>query len=328
VLARRPVGLPQAEDWRLAQSPVPALRDGEVLVKVNYVSLDPAMRSWISEARSYLPPVEIGELMRGGVAGRVLESRDARFAPGDAVTGFVGVQEYAVAGGDLLDKVDTAVAPLPVHLAALGVPGMTAYFGLLDVAQLKSGDRVVVSGAGGAVGTLVGQIAKIHGCRVVGITGGAHKVRYLVDELGFDAAIDYKSEDVTHALRQHFRKGINVYFDNVGGDILDAALANLATGARIVLCGAISQYNNTGGMHGPKNYLSILVHRATLRGMLVFDYEARQNESWQAISKWIAEGKLKSPLDIVEGFENFPDALLRLFRGENLGKQLLRVAPE
>jgi hypothetical protein len=325
-LARRPVGLPGREIWEYTQSSVPQPADGEVLVKALYLSLDPAMRSWMSEGRSYMPPVAIGEVMRGGMAGRVVASRDPRFAVGEHVTGILGVQEYALARAEDLTRVDPALAPLPIQLSALGVPGMTAYFGLLDVAQVKAGDRVVVSGAAGAVGTLAGQIAKIKGCRVVGIAGGAHKCRYIVDELGFDAAIDYKSEDVTSALRHHYRKGINVYFDNVGGPILDAALANLAVGARVVLCGAISQYNATTPVTGPANYLSLLVNRATMKGMLVFDYAARYGEGADQIAAWIAEGKLKSKVDIVDGLDAFPEALLMLFRGENVGKLLLRVA--
>ena len=326
-LARRPVGLPDRSIWDYTQSSVPQPGEGEVLVKALYLSLDPAMRSWMSEAKSYMPPVEIGEVMRGGMAGRVVASRDPGFAVGDLVTGILGVQEYALARSEELTKVDPAI-PLPVHLHALGVPGMTAYFGLLDIGQLKAGDRVVVSGAAGAVGTIAGQIAKIKGCRVIGIAGGEHKCKYLVDELGFDGAIDYKSEDVTSAIRSHYRKGINVYFDNVGGDILDAALINLAVGARVVLCGAISQYNSTTGVKGPANYLSLLVKRATMKGLLVFDYIPRYGEATKDIAGWMNEGKLKSKADIVEGLEAFPDALLKLFRGESLGKLMLKVAED
>lgn len=326
-LARRPVGMPDRNTWDYTQAAVPPLGEGDVLVKALYLSLDPAMRGWMSEGRSYIPPVEIGEVMRAGMAGRVLATRNPDFAEGELVTGILGAQEYAVARSDDLTKVDPA-QPLPVHLHALGVPGMTAYFGLLDVAQLQPGERVVVSGAAGAVGMLVGQIAKIKGCRVVGIAGGPEKCRYIVEELGFDAAIDYKSEDVPTMLRHHFRRGINVYFDNVGGDILDAALANLARGARVVLCGAISQYNAAGGPSGPKNYLSLLVHRATMKGMLVFDYIPRYGEAIRDIMGWMAEGRLKSKPDIVEGFDAFPEALLKLFRGENFGKLILKVADD
>jgi NADPH-dependent curcumin reductase CurA len=327
LLARRPVGTPAREDFTYAEEPVREPGEGEVLVRGQYLSLDPAMRSWMSEAKSYMPPVEIGEVMRAGLGGRVLASRDARFAPGDVVTGILGVQQYALARGDDLTKVDP-LHPLPVHLSVLGVPGITAYFGLTELAQVKEGDRVLVSAAAGAVGTMVGQIAKILGARVVGIAGGPHKCRVLVEELGFDAAIDYKDEDVTSAIRQHYRRGVQVYFDNVGGPILDAALANLALRARIVLCGAISQYNSTTGNYGPKNYMSIMVNRATVKGFLVFDYMDRYAEAQARLAAWLAEGKLKAKVDIVDGFRTFPDALMRLFNGDNVGKLMLRVAAD
>lgn len=325
-LVRRPQGMPVREDFLYTEAPVTPPGPGEVLVKALYLSLDPAMRGWMSEQRSYMPPVELGEVMRAGMAARVVASNDPAFAPGDYVTGILGAQEYAVARAPELTRIDPAVASIPVRLSALGVPGMTAYFGLLDLAQIKEGDRVLISGAAGAVGTMAGQIAKIKGCKVVGIAGGPAKCRMLTEELGFDAAIDYKAEDVTVAIRQHFRRGVQVYFDNVGGPVLDAALANLAIGARIVLCGAISQYNATEGVQGPKNYLSILVKRATLRGLLVFDYVERYGEAEADIARWIAEGKLKPKVDIAEGFETFPDALMRLFHGQNVGKLVLRVA--
>ena len=231
-LAARPVGLPKRSDFKYTEEPVRDLNAGEVLVKVNYISLDPAMRGWMNEGRSYVPPVGIGEVMRAGAAGRVVASKNDRFAVGDAVTGGMGVQEYAISDGAGLIKVDTRVAPLPVFIGTLGMPGMTAYFGLLEVGQPKAGETVVVSAAAGAVGGVVGQIAKIKGCRAIGIAGGAEKCRYVVDELGFDAAIDYKHEQVFEALRKHCPKGIDVYFDNVGGEILDAALALLSRGAR------------------------------------------------------------------------------------------------
>ena len=224
------------------------------------------------------------------------------------------------------DSTTRPTAPLPVYLGTLGMPGMTAYFGLLEVGQAKSGDTVVVSGAAGAVGTVVGQVAKIKGCRVVGIAGGADKCRWIVDELGFDAAIDYKHEDVKAALKQHCPKGIDVYFDNVGGDILDAALSQLAMHARIVICGAISQYNNTAPVKGPSNYLSLLVNRGTMKGMVVFDYADRYAEAAMEMAGWMAAGKLKSREDIVEGLETFPETLLKLFKGENTGKLVLKVA--
>jgi NADPH-dependent curcumin reductase len=324
-LATRPVGAVKRSDFDYTAEAVRDVEDGEILVKVLYISLDPAMRGWMREGKSYVPPVRIGEIMRAGGAGRVIASRNPAFAEGDTVTGLFGVQEYAVSDGRSVHKVDTSFAPLPVYLGTLGMPGMTAYFGLLDIGRPKAGDTVVVSGAAGAVGTVVGQIAKIKECRVVGIAGGADKCRYVVDDLGFDAAIDYKSEDVMAALGEHCPKGVDVYFDNVGGDILDAALARLARGARIVICGAISQYNNTGPVKGPANYLSLLVNRASMTGMVVFDYADRYGEAAREMAGWMAEGRLKSREDIVKGFATFPETLLKLFTGENTGKLLLAV---
>ena len=324
-LARRPSGLPVREDWTLSTEPVPAAGDGEIVVKVDYISLDPAMRGWMNEGKSYIPPVGLGEVMRAGAAGTVLESRHPTFKPGDTVSGGFGVQEYTVSDGKGVVKVDTRLAPLPVYLGTLGMPGMTAYFGLLDIGKPQPGQTVVVSGAAGAVGTVVGQIAKIKGCRVVGIAGGRDKCDWLVKELGFDAAIDYKSEDVRKALKAAAPAGIDVYFDNVGGDILDAALANLARGARIVICGAISQYNNTTPVKGPSNYLALLVNRASMTGMVVFDYADRYAQAAREMAGWMMEGKLKARSDVVEGFETFPETLLKLFRGENTGKLVLKV---
>src|SRR6059058_2775680 len=242
-LAARPTGLPTPDVWDHTEEPAGEPGDGEVLVQVLLLSLDPAMRGWMNEGRSYVPPVKVGAVMRAGGVGRVVASRDDRFAEGDHVSGLLNAQEYAVVPGDQLTKVDTSVAPLTTHVGALGMTGMTAYFGLLEVGALKEGDTVVVSGAAGAVGSVAGQIAKVKGARVVGIAGGPEKCAWLVDELGFDAAIDYKAQDVRRGLREHAPDGIDVYFDNVGGEILDAALANLALHARVVICGAISQYN-------------------------------------------------------------------------------------
>jgi NADPH-dependent curcumin reductase len=325
-LAQRPVGLPKRSDWNYVEDPVRALAEGEILVKVLYISLDPAMRGWMNDGRSYVPPVGIGEVMRAGAAGRVMESKNPGFAVGDTVTGLFGVQEYAIADGKTVTKVDIKFAPLPVYLSTLGMPGMTAYFGLLETGELKAGETVVISGAAGAVGAVAGQIAKIKDCTVVGIAGGAEKCRYIVEELGFDAAIDYKSEDVRKALQKHCPSGVDVYFDNVGGDILDTVLAQIRRGARIVICGAISQYNNTTPVQGPSNYLSLLVNRASMKGMIVFDHAARYGQAAREMAGWMAEGKLKSREDIVAGLETFPDTLLKLFRGENFGKLVLKVA--
>ena len=303
--------------------------DGEIIVKILYVSLDPAMRGWMNESKaSYMPPVAIGEVMRAIAVGRVVASKNPQFAVGDHVNGLLGVQEYAYSTGQGLAKVDPKLAPLPLYLGTLGMTGLTAYFGLLDVGQPKAGDTVVVSGAAGAVGAMVGQIAKIKGARVVGIAGGADKCRYLVEELGFDAAIDYKSEDVAAALKMHCPKGVDVYFDNVGGEILDAVLMRLAHGARIVICGAISQYNNTTPIKGPANYMQLLVNRATMKGVMVADYYPRAMEAIMEMGGWIGAGKLKSREDINEGLENFPDTFAKLFSGENNGKLVLKVAAD
>jgi hypothetical protein len=327
-LIARPVGLPKAGDFEFETVPAADPGPGEVLVRALYVSLDPAMRGWMNEGRSYIAPVGLGEVMRAGVAGRVVKSNNPAFAEGDHVTGWGGVQDYAVSDGKDLRKVDPKLAPLPVHLGTLGMPGMTAYFGLLEVGRPKEGDTVVVSGAAGAVGSVVGQVAKIKGCRTVGIAGGADKCRWLTGELGFDAAIDYKSADLGKALREHCPKGIDVYFDNVGGDTLDAALARLARGARVVICGAISQYNNTARVQGPANYLSLLVNRASMTGMVVFDYAERYDDAVREMAAWIAAGRLRTREDIVDGLETFPESLLRLFTGGNTGKLLIRVALE
>ena len=325
-LAARPTGLPKPTDWQLTEEAVPEPNEGEILVQVQYISLDPAMRGWMNDARSYIRPVAIGEVMRAGAGGKVVKSRHPKFVEGDLVTGGFGVQEFAVSDGKGVNKVDTRFVPMTTYLGTLGMPGMSAYFGLLDVGKPQAGDTVVVSGAAGAVGSAVGQIAKIKGCRTVGIAGGPDKCKLLVDEFGFDAAIDYKHEDVKAALKQHCPNGIDVYFDNVGGEILDAALARLARGARIVICGAISQYNATQGMKGPANYMSLLVNRASMTGMVVFDYADRYGEAAKEMAGWIAAGKLKAKEDVVPGgIAAFHETLLKLFKGENTGKLVLAV---
>ncbi len=325
-LAARPVGLPKPSDWQITDEAVADPVEGQILVEVSHLSLDPAMRGWMNEGKSYIRPVAIGEVMRAGGAGKVVKSSHPKFAVGDTVTGGFGVQQFALSDGKGVVKVDTRLVPLPVYLGTLGMPGMTAYFGLLEIGKPKEGETVVVSGAAGAVGTVVGQIAKIMGCRVVGIAGGAEKCKYLTSELGFDAAINYKDQDVKTMLKEHCPKGIDVYFDNVGGDILDACLARLAMHARIVICGAISQYNSTEGMKGPANYMSLLVNRASMTGMVVFDYADRYAEAARAMAGWIKAGRLKTKEDVVEGgIDAFPDTLLKLFRGENFGKLVLKV---
>ena len=324
-LAARPVGLPKPSDWSYKEEAVREPVDGEVVVRIVYISLDPAMRGWMNDRRSYVPPVAIGEVMRALTLGRVLASRNPNFLEGDYVYGPLGVQEYAVTKGAGLRKVDPSAAPLPLYLSALGMTGLTAYFGLLDIGRPQPGETVVISCAAGAVGAVAGQIARIKGCRVVGIAGGAEKCQYL-RELGFDAAIDYKADNVYRTLQGHCPKGVDVYFDNVGGETLEAALSLLARNGRIILCGAISQYNSTMPMRGPSNYLALLVHHGTMTGFVVGDYASRWGEGLREMSGWVAEGKLKSREHIVEGMQKFPEALLMLFSGENHGKLILKVA--
>ena len=324
-LKARPIGEPSAETWDYTESELPTISDGELLIKIEYISMDPAMRGWLNDAKSYIAPVQIGEVMRAGTVGKVIESKYEKFAVGDYVAGHNGVQSYAVSDGTGLHKVDPNLAPLSYYLGVLGMPGMTGYFGLLKTGEPKAGETVVVSGAAGAVGGLVGQIAKIKGCRVVGIAGGAEKCKFLVDELGFDAAIDYKNENVKKALKETCPKGVDVFFDNVGGDILNDVLTQINLHARIVICGAISQYNATTEVKGPSNYLSLLVNRARMEGIVVFDNIKEYPTAMKDIAGWIQSGELTVKDHIVEGIETFPDTLMMLFKGENFGKLVLKV---
>ncbi|MBL8514245.1 MAG: NADP-dependent oxidoreductase, partial [Betaproteobacteria bacterium] len=308
-LMRRPRGEPVADDFALVHSVVPVPGRGELLVRNRYISLDPAMRGWMREQRSYVEPVALGGVMRAGAAAEVIESRHPDFNPGDFVTGLFGVQEIAVTGVQGVTRVDPHRAPLTHWLNALGMPGMTAYFGLLDVGQPQAGQTVVVSAAAGAVGPTVGQIARIKGCRAVGIAGGADKCRMVVEEYGFDACVDYKAADFRAQLKAACPNGIDVYFDNVGGEVLDLVITQLASKARVVLCGAISQYNRTGAAAGPANYLALILYRARMEGMVVFDYAARFSEGVADIATWMAEGKLKSKEQVIDGIENYCDAL-------------------
>jgi NADPH-dependent curcumin reductase CurA len=331
-LAARPVGLPVDSDWSYTEGPVVPPGPGDVVVRMVMLSLDPAMRGWMNEGKSYVPPVEIGAVMRAIGVGVVAASQHPGYKEGDAVAVGSGVQEFlTVREADQrrvgLTKIDLRAGSWTQWHNVLGMPGMTAWFGLFDVGQPKPGETVVVSGAAGAVGQTVGQLAKLHGCRVVGIAGGAAKCRFVVDELGFDACIDYKAGDVKQGLKEHCPDGVHVYFDNVGGEILEAALARLARGARIVICGAISQYNATEGVAGPRNYLSLLVNRARMQGMVVFDYADRYAEAAAAMAGHLRAGRMKSREDVVEGgVAAFPHALLKLFSGENFGKLVLQVS--
>jgi len=328
LLKKRPVGLPEKDTWELVEVDLPQPNEGEFLVKCEYISLDPAMRGWLNDTKSYIPPVQIDEVMRAGGVGRIVKSNNSDYQEGDFVYGQTGVQQYIISNGKGFHKVDPNLAPLPMYLGTLGMTGMTAYFGILEVGELQEGDNVLVSGAAGAVGSVVGQIAKIKNCNVIGIAGGVDKCNYLVQELGFDGAIDYKNDDIRDQLKEYFPKGIDVYFDNVGGEILDLALGRLAMNARIVICGAISQYNNTSPVKGPSNYLSLLVNRASMKGMVVFDYAKDYEKASLQMGQWIREGKLKSKEDIYLGIENFYGSFLRLFTGEKLGKLVLKVSED
>jgi NADPH-dependent curcumin reductase CurA len=326
-LAARPQSECKPTDWEHADEPVGAPGEGQFAGRTKVISLDPAMRGWLNDVRSYIPPVGIGEVMRAGSVIEVTESNHPKYAVGDHVVGTFGVQSHVVSDGKGALKVDPSKAPLPTYLGALGMPGMTAYFGLLDVGQVKEGDTVLVSGAAGAVGSMVGQIAKVKGARAVGIAGGPEKCALLVDELGFDAAVDYRADDFKAALRNATPDRVDVYFDNVGGEILDLALTRLNMKARIPICGAISQYNNTTAVQGPSNYLSLLVSRARMEGFVVFDYAARFPEGAADIAGWIAEGKITTKEHVVKGeIDDFPETLQMLFRGDNVGKLVLEVA--
>lgn len=334
-LASRPVGLPTAANWQSSTEPVAAPAAGGVLLKTLALSLDPAMRGWMNEGKSYIPPVALGEVMRAGGVGRVIASEHPGFAVGDTVSAGFGVQQYlSLAPTDFkragLVKIDLGLGTLTQWLNVLGMPGMTGYFGLMDVGQPKAGETLVVSGAAGAVGQTVGQVAKIRGCRVVGVAGGQAKCDWVVKELGFDACIDYKAgpSAVRDGLKAHCPSGVDIYFDNVGGDILDTVLTRINRRARIVICGAISQYNNTTPVQGPKNYLSLLVNRARMEGIVVFDYAERYHLAVTEMAGYLKDGRMTSREDVVTGLDNFPAALTRLFTGENFGKLVLQVAAD
>ena len=331
-LASRPVGLPTKANWKFTEEAVSEPGPGGVLVKTLYLSLDPAMRGWMNEGKSYIAPVEINAVMRAGGVGRVIASNNPAFAVGDYVNAGLDVQEYCLIPEENIKrsgmfKVDPSLG-LTTWTNVLGMPGMTGFFGLLEVGLPKAGETVVVSGAAGAVGQTVGQIAKLKGCRVVGIAGGQAKCDWVVQELGFDACIDYKNSDVRKGLKEHCPNGVDIYFDNVGGEILDMVLAKINRKARIIICGAISQYNNTTPVKGPANYLSLLVNRARMEGIVVFDYADRYHLAVAEMAGYLKAGAMKSKEDVVQGIENFPEALLKLFNGENFGKLVLQVAQD
>jgi NADPH-dependent curcumin reductase CurA len=324
-LVARPVGMVSDALFRWEEAPVPQPGPGQVLLRNLYLSLDPTNRGWMTENPGYVPPIPLGEVVRGYGIAMVEESRDPRFAPGDLVSGMIGWQEYSCLPAEALTRVPANVPP-PTALNVFNATGFSAYFGLLDIGKPQPGETVVVSGAAGAVGSLAGQIARIVGCRVVGIAGGPEKCRWLVEELGFDGAIDYKSENVRARLKELCPDGIDVYFENVGGSILEAALDNLRLRARIVLCGMISTYNNERPAPGPANLINLVLRRARMEGFLVTDYAPRFGEAAREMGQWLAEGKLRSRETVVEGLENAPAALRMLFTGGNVGKLVLKIA--
>ncbi|HUB22682.1 MAG TPA: NADP-dependent oxidoreductase [Streptosporangiaceae bacterium] len=324
-LAARPSGLPRPADWEFTTEPVPAPEAGQFVVEVSHLSIDPAMRGWMNAGASYLPPVEIGAVMRAGGIGRVTASEHPGFAVGDYVYGTFGVQEYGVSDGRGVLKLDLSLAEPTAYLGVLGMTGLTAYFGLLEVGKAREGDTVVVSGAAGAVGSVAGQIAKLKGCQAIGIAGGQEKCRLVTEEFGFDECIDYRLPHLRRTLRELAPDGVNVYFDNVGGEILDDVLTCVARGARIAICGAISQYNETQ-VRGPANYMMLLVARASMTGFLVFDYASRYPEAMAELAGWYRDGRLVSRETLVTGsVEDFPSTLLKLFEGANTGKLILAL---
>ncbi|HXQ26467.1 MAG TPA: NADP-dependent oxidoreductase [Candidatus Acidoferrales bacterium] len=326
VLAARPVGMPKESDFRLASAPIPALASGQVLLRTLFLSVDPYMRGRMNGIRTYADPVDIGQLMVGGTVGKVVQSQNPAFHVGDSVAGYWGWQEYAVSDGKGLQKLDASLAPISAALGVLGMPGMTAYFGFLDICQPKPGETVVVSGAAGAVGSLVGQIAKIKGCRAVGIAGTDDKVAWLTGELGFDAAFNYKTtEDYVAKLRELCPKGIDCYFDNVGGAVTDAVLPVLNVRARISVCGQISQYNSAKPEPGVRPYIFLLSKQSRAEGFIVSQFMDRFPEGVAQMARWLKEGKLKHREQIVEGFENAPRALIGVLQGDNTGKMLVAI---
>jgi NADPH:quinone reductase len=326
VLASRPAGIPEESNFNLIETPIPALRDGEFLARAMYISVDPYMRGRISQAKSYAAGVEIGGMMVAGGVARIVESKNPNFAVGDIVDPYMGWQEYVVSNGRGLRKLDPAIAPVSTALGVLGTTGLTAYFGLLDVCTPKAGETVVVSGAAGAVGSIVGQIAKLKGCKTVGIAGGDDKIDWILKDCGYDAAFNYKTtENYGAKLKELCPTGIDIYFDNVGGTITDAVFMQINTAARLSICGQISQYNNAKPEMGPRLLGMLIVARAKAQGFLVTDYMPRFGEGLTEMSGWLRDGKLKYREDIVDGFENLPKAFIGLFHGENTGKRIVKV---
>ncbi|OAT85065.1 NADP-dependent oxidoreductase [Bacillus sp. MKU004] len=326
-LVSRPEGMPEESDFLYKEVDVPHPSQGEVLIKTLYLSVDPYMRGRMSDAKSYVEPFRLNEALSGGVVGEVMESKSEQFKQGDFVVGMLPWQEYSLAGEKEVRSIDPDAAPLSTHLSVLGLTGLTAYFGLLDIGQPKAGETVVVSGAAGAVGSVVGQIAKIKGARVVGIAGSEEKVNYLKETLGFDEAINYKeTDDIYSTLKEACPDGVDVYFENVGGEIGDAAISLLNKHGRVPVCGAISSYNKTDRDLGPRVQSKLIKSSALMKGFVVNDYSDRFKEGATELGQWLSEGKLQYEETITEGFDNVTDAFLGLFQGKNLGKQLVKVA--
>ena len=326
-LAARPVGMPKESDFRLVESPVPNPGRGEVLVRTLFLSVDPYMRGRLTGITTYARGLDLGDVIVGGVAGRVLESKDPRCAPGDIVEGLLGWQEYAAAPAKSLRRIDPAAGPISSALYVLGMPGLTAYFGLLEICRPQPGETVVVSGAAGAVGSLVGQIARIKRCRAIGIAGSDEKVRFLVDELGFESAFNYReTPDCAAQLKELCPNGIDVYFDNVGGPITDAVIQRLASHARVAVCGQISQYNSVEPQMGPRWLNQLVFRQARIEGFLVTQFADRYEAALHQLSTWLKEGRLRYREDVVDGLENAPQAFIRMLEGKNIGKQLVKVS--
>jgi hypothetical protein len=326
LLAARPSGMVKESDFEYREVALPEVGDSQFLVKTSYVSLDPSMRGQMENRADYVAPLELGDVMRASAVGSVVASKHPDYPEGTLVTGTFGMQDYALCQGD---EPRFRVFPPDMDptqaLGVLGGTGMTAYFGLLDLGEPTPGQTVVVSGAAGATGSIAGQIARIKGCRVIGIAGGAEKCAWITDELGFDGAIDYKHDNVGEALDRFCPDGIDIYFDNVGGEILDLCLARLAMNARVVLCGGISRYNAEGPLEGPKNYFSLIFRRARMEGFIVLDYIPRFPEAIAEMRQWLAQGKLKQRVTVIDGFRELPSALVRLFQGYNIGKMMVKT---
>jgi hypothetical protein len=327
LLKSRPAGIPQAEHFAIVEAPVPSPGEGQVLVRNVFLSVEPAMRGWVSAVANYLEPVPLGGVMRSFAVGRIEASRHPDWKAGDVVTGMFGWQDYAVVSpAQIGRRVTETDLPMSAALGVLGLNGLTAYFGLLEVGRPVAGNTVVVSTASGSVGSAVGQIAKLHGCRTVGIAGGTAKVRQCLDEFGYDAAIDYRSQDLAPALAAACPRGVDVYFDNTSGTISDAVLAQLAVGARVVVCGTASVASWDPWPQGPRPERHLLVKRASMQGVLVLDYASRYDEATAQLARWVREGRLKYREDVLDGIEHAPGAIAGLYRGENLGKRLIRIA--